>query len=104
MASTADQGLLNYLSNDIGSQESDVLYNRGLLQQRLLRNYLQYDLPDLVDSEATKGTYYSGGANRRSARLGTAANEAYGDIGYQSSQMLADLARKRSLAGFGVLF
>lgn len=100
---SADQSLMNYLSNDWGSAQADTAYQGGEAQRRLMRNYTQYDLPDLVNSEAAKGTYYSGGARQRADRLRTAANEGYGDIQYQMDNTIADLARKRSLAGMGIL-
>jgi hypothetical protein len=86
---------------DINLQTGALNTQAGEQVRRLNRNFSQYDLPDLVNSQAARGAFYSSATTNKTNRLQTAQNEAVGDIGSQLGFRLSDLANKGNALASG---
>lgn len=87
---------------EYNAQGTDLTVNAGLSQDRMKRAYETRTLPSLVNREAAKGTFQSGGAGVRADQAKEDYQNASGDVGLQLRQSLADLARRRLYATLGV--
>lgn len=83
-------------------QASDARTDAGLSQSRLLRNYSDRNLPDLVNRYAARGTFYGGQAGVAADRLKEDTGNQYGDIQRLLDRQLANLRRQGILAATGV--
>lgn len=87
---------------EYNAQGTDATTNAGLTQSRLKNQFENRTLPQLVNNEAAKGTFLSGGAGVRADQSREDYQNASGDVGLQLRQTLADLARRRLYATLGV--
>lgn len=99
---TQGGGAISSLAS-LGLQASDARVDAGLAQSRLLRNYGQRMLPDLVNRHAAKGTFYGGQIGVQADRLKEDVGDEYGDIQRNLNRALADLRRRGILAATGVM-
>lgn len=85
-------------------QGDDIRTNAGLQNFRTLRDFSQYNLPDLVSSFAARGTSNSGRADRDINRLATSTQENVGDVTRSAGTSLNDLSTKAVGANIGASF
>ena len=81
---------------------SEARTDAGLSQSRLLSNYSQRSLPDLVNRYAARGTFYGGQAGVAADRLKEDTGNQVGDIQRMLDRQLAHLRRQGILAATGV--
>lgn len=74
----------------------------GVNQGRILRNFGEFDLPDLVSSQAARGAFYSGATSNKTNRLATRASDALADQQLDLGPILARLAANSVLAQTGI--
>lgn len=89
---------------DIGLRETQLNTEAGEQIRRIGRNFSEYDLPDLVNSQAARGAFHSSATRNKTQRLQTARDESVGDIGRNLGFSLSDLANKRVAATTGGQF
>lgn len=53
----------------------------GQAKQRTIRNFNQFDLPDLMSSQAARGAFHSSATTNKTNRLRTGMNDSLADIG-----------------------
>lgn len=70
---------------------ADGAENAGVEQGRMLRNFSQYQLPDLTNRYASRGAFYSGMAGAAGDRLRQGVTDNIGDSNRGLSQLLARL-------------
>lgn len=87
---------------DLNIQASDARTDAGLSQSRLMRNFSERSLPDLVNRYAARGTFYGGQAGVAGDRLKEDVGNQYGDIQRALDRQLAHLRRQGVLAATGV--
>lgn len=80
---------------DINLQEASIGAEAGTQSARLKRNFTQYDLPDLMNSQAARGAFYSSATQNKSSRLQTGFDESQDDITRQLGFRLADLGTRK---------
>lgn len=85
-------------------QGEDLRTQVGLNSFRGLRDFSQYQLPDLVSSFASKGSFLSGRRERDVNRLGTQVTENLGDQARQAGKSLSDLSTNQVGANIGAQF
>lgn len=96
--SSGDGTPVGFSMASFGNQASDIAEDSGIQQQRLLRNFGQFDLPDLVSRYASRGTFHSGGAGKAADKLRLGVSDQFGDIERRKSRALADLSTNSLLA------
>ena len=84
------------------TQQSQALEEGGIQQSRIMRNFSEYDLPDLINNQAAKGTFFSGTTGVKADRLRQGATDSFGDIGRTVSRTVANLASQGVLAASGI--
>lgn len=107
MASLADfyQGGLQspqFAIAELNAQGTDASTNAGVTTARMQRQYETRTLPQLVNREASKGSFYSGNAGVRADQAKEDYLNASGDVTRQLNQTLSQLARQRLYAQLGV--
>lgn len=75
-----------------------------LARTRLLRNFTQFDLPDLLSGQAARGAFGSSATRDKVLRLGTGAADTLGDIAFGSGSAQARLGANALLTGTGFQF
>lgn len=85
-------------------QKEDLTTQVGLNAFRGMRDFNQYNLPDMLSNFAAKGTYNSGMREREVNRLGTNTLENLGDQARSAGSTLADLSTKQVGANTGAGF
>lgn len=71
-------------------------------RERVLRNYSQFDLPDLLGAQAARGAFSSSATDNKRTRLGTAAGDSLTDISLGLASQQANLAANALLAQTGI--
>lgn len=92
---------LTLANNDLAAGDATV--DAGVSQQRLLRNYSERQLPDLVNGEAARGTFYGGQAGVRADQLKQDVGDQYGDTSRMLNRYLANTRRNGILAATGAM-
>lgn len=106
-------GIANYLQQNVGASApaaiasgelsaSDAASNAAVTQGRLLRDYGQQQLPQLVNQQAANGTFYGGQAGVQADNLTQGVNDQYGDVQRQLDQFIANSRRAGVLAATGM--
>jgi hypothetical protein len=90
-----------FVLGDIERRRTQAETGADIGKERILQNY-QYELPDLLGSQAAKGSYFSSATNRKRARLGQNAANQTADIDVGLANLKADLAAQALLAQTGV--
>lgn len=85
-------------------QGEDLRTEVGLQAFRMNRDFQQYQLPDLVNRYAAKGTYQSGMRQKAANRLGEQVTENVGDMSRRAGISLQDLATKQVGTNIGANF
>lgn len=81
---------------------SDATSDAGLQQSRIMRNFSQRSLPDLVNRYSARGTARSGWSGVMADRMKEDAGDQYGDIQINLNRTLAGLRRAGVLAATGI--
>lgn len=87
---------------EIGVQGGYATEDAGISQSRMKRNFETRTLPSLVNREAAKGSFYSGGAGVRADQAREDYLNESGDVSRMLQRKLADLSRQRVYATLGV--
>lgn len=74
----------------------------GVNQERVLRNFKQFDLPDLLGAQAARGAFYSSATQNKRNRLATGAGDQITDIQFGLANTQARLASNALLAQTGI--
>lgn len=82
----------------LGTQASDLTEDAGIAQHRLLRNFGQFDLPDLTSRYASRGTFHSGMAGKAADKLRLGVSDQFGDLERRKSRGLSDIMTNSLLA------
>lgn len=93
---------LGFTLGSLDLSGSDARTDAGLATSRLLSDYSTRALPSLVNSEASKGTFYGGQAGVRADQLKEDEVNQAGDISRQLGRTLAGLRRQGVMAAAGV--
>lgn len=88
---------------DLAVQGGVASAQAGLQKQRILRNFQQFDLPDLINAQAARGAFASGATGQKAARLVTGTSDRLADIDLALAPTLASIAANQQLAGSGFL-
>lgn len=91
-----------FRTGEINVRAGEAAVEGGLQQTRMKRNFETRTLPDLVNREAAKGTFYSGMAGVRADQAKEDYLDRSGDVSRQLQSHLAELARQRIYAALGV--
>lgn len=84
-------------------QQNNALGNSAAVgRERTLRNFNQFDLPDLLSSQAARGSYFSSATQGKRNRLATGAADQLGDIELGLANARAGLATNSLLAQTGI--
>lgn len=76
--------------------------NAGIARQRLLRNFNQFDLPDLLSSQAARGAFASSATENKRTKLATGVGDELSDVALGLAQTQAQLAANALLAKSGI--
>jgi hypothetical protein len=93
---------LGFTLANLNQQQTDVTTDAGLQQSRMIRNFSQYNLPDLVNNQAAKGAFASSATHDKADRLRQFANDDYGDSVLRTGRTVAGLATNGILAAGGI--
>lgn len=84
------------LAGTFGAQDA------AIGRERVLRNFNQFDLPDLLGSQAARGAYYTTATDNKRARLATSAGDQLSNIQMALARQQAGLASNALLAQTGI--
>lgn len=100
---SAPAGNVSQRLADYSLEGSDRATDTGLQQSRLMRDYSERYLPELVGGHAARGTFYGGQVGVQADRLKQDVGDQYGDLQRNLQRQLADLRRRGILAATGVV-
>lgn len=75
--------------------EAQIGAELGEGMRRLQRNFSEYDLPDLVNSQAARGAFFSSATQNKAKRLQTGMVEGGADMTRRAGISLGDLAQRK---------
>ena len=82
---------------------TNVLNNQaGIGTERTLRNFNQFDLPDMLGGQAARGAFFSSGTEDKRSRLQAGAGDRLVDIELGLAEAKANLATNGLLAQTGI--
>lgn len=84
-------------------QATNVLNNNaGIATERTIRNHSQFDLPDLLGSQAARGAFSSSATDRKRSALVAGTGDRLSDIELGLANAKANLATNGLLAQTGI--
>lgn len=87
---------------DIEQASNSLTNNAAIGRERTLRNFNQFDLPDLLSSQAARGAFNSSATDHKRSRLATGAADTLTDIDLGLASARANLATNALLAQTGI--
>jgi hypothetical protein len=72
---------------------AQITSQSGEQLRRLQSDFQNYEMPDLLSSQAARGAFYSGATQRKAQRASEQYLRNYGDIGTGTAYSLAKLGR-----------
>jgi hypothetical protein len=93
---------LGFTLADLNAQQTAATVDTGQKQQRTIRNFGQYDLPDVVNAQAAKGAAASSATHNKADRLRQFATDDIGDSELMLRRTLSGLATNGVLAASGI--
>lgn len=82
-------------------QEANLREDTALDLSRLYNQYTQRQLPQLINRQAARGTFYGGQARLRGDQLREDVGMQAAELQRQQARQLADIQRRRQLAPLG---
>jgi hypothetical protein len=74
----------------------------GVSNERILRNFGQFDLPDMLGSQASRGAFHSSATEDKRRRLQVGAGDQLADVELGLAEAKANLATNGLLAQTGI--
>lgn len=100
--SPPEQPPLGFTLANLNTQQNQALEDTGIQQSRIIRNFSQFDLPDLVSSQAARGAFATSATHRKADRARQFATDGLGDSQRILSRVLTNLAQQGVLAAGGI--